>query len=73
MLGTKSEIMAKKKIPKYSNLPPYIYLQPNNRYQDTRTGKYLSPQQLTFYTSPKEVITKENKQQEHWINKYYGN
>jgi len=66
-------IMAKKKTPKYPYMPLYI-VQIGKAF-NTHTGLYLSPQQLASYTIPKEVIEnkQEHKQQEHWINKYYGN
>lgn len=55
--------MKKKKSTQYANLPHYIYLQPNRRYQNTLTGKWLSEAELMAYTSPKEEITiKEHKQ-----------
>lgn len=65
--------MAKKKHQPYKHLPLYIVIKPNGRPFNSHTGLFLSDKEIEAYTSHKEFKTKEHKQQEHWINKYYGN
>lgn len=65
--------MKKNKSTQYANVPMYIIFKGSKGF-NTHTGQWLSPQQLASYTSPKEVIIKENKQHiPHWSENYYGN
>lgn len=40
----------KRSAPKYPHLPLYIWKQPNGRYRDTKSGKWISDAELQRYS-----------------------